>query len=212
MLIPVVATVMVVGFLLDKIGAPISDVFFRPFTQEILPDGIGTRLLLNFLATIVVLALITIFGFLSNYFIGKLSIKIAERLITHVPFVSTVYKTVKQIVETFGRQQKAVFQKVVLIEFPRKGAYTIGFITGSAQAEVTHRSGKQLVNVFIPTTPNPTSGFFIMFPAEEVIALDMSVGDGMKSIVSFGAVCPTWNGDQVPATEKIAEPEAKPLK
>ena len=109
------------------------------------------------------------------------------------PLINLIYNTVKQIVDTFTQQQKAVFQEVVLIEYPRKGVYAIGFLTNRAKGEIQALTGEELVNVFVPTTPNPTSGFLLMLPKESVVSMQMSISDGMKLIISGGAVVPPYD-------------------
>lgn len=190
-LAPLVATLFVVNILMMKVGRPVSDFLFHFLDSSIRGvPGIGP--ILDVAAIIIVVILITILGYLSNYFIGKLLVNVGERIIHRVPFVNTVYKTVKQIVDTFSKQNKAVFQRVVLTEYPRKGVYVLGFLTSEAKGEVQERTGKTVVNIFVPTTPNPTSGFLLMVPDDEVIDMDMSIADGMKLIVSGGAVTPPW--------------------
>ena len=95
---------------------------------------------------------------------GRIILGGLERLFNRVPFINTVYRTVKQIVDTFGQQKKAVFQEVVLIEYPRKRCYVLGFLTNTAKGETQASTGEHIVNVFVPTTPNPTSGFLLMLP------------------------------------------------
>jgi uncharacterized membrane protein len=107
-----------------------------------------------------------------------------------VPFVSTVYKTVKQVMETFGASHKAVFSKTVLIEYPKRECYAIGFLSSEFDGEVQDKTGRAVVNVFVPTTPNPTSGFLLIVPKDKVTELEMSVADGMKLIISGGIVVP----------------------
>jgi uncharacterized membrane protein len=113
-------------------------------------------------------------------------------LIGRVPFVNSVYKTVKQVVETFSSNRDDVFQTTVLFEYPRKGMYTIGFMTSTSKGEVQEKTQGNMVNVFLPTTPNPTSGFLLIIPREDVVFLDMSVSDGIKMIISGGVVNPKW--------------------
>ena len=119
-----------------------------------------------------------------------------EKIITSLPFVKTVYNTVKQIIDTFARQKSAIFQKVVLIEFPRKDIYAMGFLTGRGKGEVQNKTPHDIINVFLPTTPNPTSGYLIMVPKDDVQELEMTVADGMKLIVSGGAVVPHYNSER----------------
>lgn len=190
LLLPLGVTVMIVNFLIQKVGAPSSKLFFG-FMETGLRDKFWFEILLNSVSTLIIVVLITLLGILSNYFLGKLTVRITERIISKVPFISTVYNTVKQIVNTFSEQKKAVFQQVVLVNYPQKGTYALGFLTGTARGEVQDLTGESVVNVFVPTTPNPTSGFLLMVPKEEVIYLSMSIADGMKLIISGGAVIPT---------------------
>ncbi|MEO0794957.1 MAG: DUF502 domain-containing protein [Verrucomicrobiota bacterium] len=196
---PLGVTIFVVNFMLTRVGEPINEAIFHFIDAEIrnLPS---VRVLLNILGIVAVVTAITALGFLSKYFIGKFVISIGERIIEALPFINTVYKTVKQITETFSRQQKAVFQKVVLTEYPRKGVFVLGFLTSEAQGEVQERTGAEVINIFVPTTPNPTSGFLLMVPKNEVIELEMSVADGMKLIVSGGAVTPAFDPDSLDNT------------
>ncbi|HNX04352.1 MAG TPA: DUF502 domain-containing protein, partial [Opitutales bacterium] len=138
-----------------------------------------------------------------------------ERFMSSVPLVRSVYMTVKQIVDTVAKGNKAIFSTTVLVEYPRKGVYAIGFLTGDARGEIQDRTSSYLLNVFLPTTPNPTSGFLLFVPKDEVIMLDMPVSDGMKAIISGGAVMPEWlpkregtGLDPAPDTQGAALPDA----
>ena len=113
-----------------------------------------------------------------------------------VPFINTVYHSVKQIVETFGKENRAVFKSVVLIEYPRPDCYVLGFLTNEASGETIEVIGKPLTNVFVPTTPNPTSGFLLMVPPKDIYPLSMSVGEGRRCI-SGGAVIPASTADEL---------------
>jgi uncharacterized membrane protein len=197
-LAPVVITVYVIRTLVGSIGAPTAQLFFFFIPDEIF-DKTVLSALLNILATLVVLILITLIGWFSKYFFGRFIVQITEKMITSLPFVKTVYNTVKQIIDTFARQKKAVFQKVVLIEFPRKGIYAMGFLTGRGKGEVRIKTANDIINVFLPTTPNPTSGYLVMVPEDDVQEMEMTVAEGMKLIVSGGAVVPHYNAE---ATQK----------
>jgi uncharacterized membrane protein len=133
---------------------------------------------------------VTALGYASHYLFGRWLFRRAERLIMRVPIIGQVYQTTKQIVDTFHSQQKSGFDRVVMVEFPRTGLYSIGFVTKPAEGEVKARTGADFVNVFIPTTPLPTNGFLVICREQELIRLDMSVADGMKMIVSGGAIVP----------------------
>ncbi len=202
LLAPLGITFFVFNWLVLKIGgsfkAKVS--FFPP--KEIISDP-QLELFWNLTATIIVIFLITLLGFLSRYFVAKYLWSIGERLLNNLPVINTVYTSVKQIIETFSTQNRAVFQKVVLIQFPREGTYAIGFLTSNSKGEIREKTNTQLKNVFVPTTPNPTSGFLVMLPEDQVKELDMSVGEGMKFIISGGAVVPDWTN--APAIDTEAE-------
>ena len=189
-LAPVVVTVYVIRILVDSVGAPTAQLFFFFIPDEIFDKAVLSALL-DILATLIVLILITLLGWFSRYFFGRFVVQMTERLITSVPFVKTVYNTVKQIIDTFAQQKRAIFQKVVLIEFPRKGVYAMGFLTGKGKGEVKSKTAIDIINVFLPTTPNPTSGYLVMVPKEDIRELEMTVAEGMKLIVSGGAVVPS---------------------
>lgn len=195
--LPLGVTLIVINFLLDKIGTPASNFFFW-YLDPAWRNMPAVQFGLQVLSIIFVLLLITLLGYGSKLFIGRWFLHRFEQLLDRVPFINTVYRTVKQIVDTFSRQKKAVFQEVVLVEYPRKRSYVIGFLTSEAKGEPQAMTGEQIVNVFIPTTPNPTSGFLLMLPEEDITHLKMSVADGMKLIISGGAVVPNQaNGEAV---------------
>lgn len=191
LLAPVVVTVFVIQTIVGWLGGPTTGIFFW-FVSEDWVEQRMNRVVLEVLSTLYVVLLIALVGYISRLFIGKMVVQWAERVITSIPFASTVYNTVKQIVQTISEQQKAIFQEVVLTEWPQKGNYVIAFLTGEGKGEVQHRTSKDIVNLFIPTTPNPTSGYLIMVPRENITPLDMTVADGMKLIISGGAVVPKY--------------------
>jgi uncharacterized membrane protein len=177
---------------------------FRPLYEHTLPESLQRiPFLWDLLATAAVVLLVTALGFLSNYVFGKYFVSIFERAIQRIPGIGAVYNSVKQIVTTFGTQNRNLFSKVVLVEFPRKGTWTLGFLTNKQQGEAQSVAGAETWTVFVPTTPNPTSGFLIMLPRNEIFELEMSVGDGMKMIISGGAVVPPWPQATKPATDLV---------
>lgn len=192
-IIPLAATVFVIMFLINNIGAPVSKFALVPlvehFDKSVPTYGLG-GIVIDFFSMIIVFVLITLLGLLSKFIAAKMMFSLSERAINRIPFVGLVYRTVKQIVDTFSKQNKAVFQKVVVVEFPRKGAYSVGFLTSQTKGGVAESSDGKMVNIFVPTTPNPTSGFLIAVDESEVRYLDMSVGEAMKLIISGGAVSP----------------------
>ena len=194
-LMPLGITFFVAQFLLEKIGKPASSLFFAPWNSFLDSQWLGW--MAEVIAVLIVILIITIFGWLSNFFFGRMCLALAERFIKRIPFISTVYNTVKPIVDTIGKNKKAVFQKAVLVRFPSDSLYSIGFLTNRAGGETQDKTKENVCNVFIPTTPNPTSGFLIMVPEEKLVALDMSVGDAVKLIISGGAVSPEKLGVSV---------------
>ncbi|RBI77303.1 hypothetical protein DQW77_02440 [Roseovarius sp. TE539] len=145
--------------------------------------GIGLIIFLIF--TIIV-------GWIAKGLIGKSLISFAESLVDRMPVVRSIYSGVKQIAETVFAQSERSFEKACLIQYPRKDIWAIGFISTRAKGEVTNRAetGGELLSVFVPTTPNPTSGFLLFFPREDVIELDMSVEEAAKLVISAGLVYP----------------------
>ncbi|HVS52541.1 MAG TPA: DUF502 domain-containing protein [Opitutaceae bacterium] len=176
---------------------------FRPLYADYLPQSLQRLpFFWDLLATIVVLLLVTGFGYLSHYVLGKFFLSLGERAVQSIPGVGAVYNSVKQIVATFGSQNRNLFSKVVLVEWPRKGVWTLGFLTNKSAGEAQSAVGPDTWTVFVPTTPNPTAGFILILPRNEIIELEMSVGDGMKMILSGGAVVPPWPVQKEEARQK----------
>jgi uncharacterized membrane protein len=175
---------------------------FRPLYESYLPDSLQRiPFFWDLLATIVVLLLITLLGYLSHHFFGKFFMGLIERFVQNIPGIGAIYNSVKQIVATFGSERRNLFNKVVLVQFPRAGAWSVGVLTNKTQGEPQARAGAEMWTVFVPTTPNPTSGFLIIVPRHEVVELELSVGDGMKMILSGGAVMPPWPAVESPKEE-----------
>jgi uncharacterized membrane protein len=195
-ILPLGVTIIVINFLLQKLGTPASNLFFW-FLDRDLRQLPAVSFALEVISILVVFLLITLLGYCSRFVLGRIMLGGLERLLDQVPLINTVYRTVKQIVDTFSQQKKAVFQDVVLIEYPRKGCHALGFLTSVAKGETQEVTGAKIVNIFVPTTPNPTSGFLLMLPDEEVIRLKMTITDGMKLIISGGAVVPPGNDEPV---------------
>ena len=159
----------------------------------------------SLLAFALAMMLISILGRVARNYIGKQLIQATEALILRVPLMNKVYSTIKQVNEAFSTGKKSAFKTVVLIQFPRQGIYTIGFITSEQNAEVQAKTREKIVCVFVPTTPNPTSGWLALVPEKDVIRLQMSVADAIKFIISLGAVAPAYAPGMQPPVE-IAQP------
>lgn len=148
------------------------------------------------LGLVVVLMVLFLAGFLARNFMGRWVVRIWERLLSAIPFAGPFYKAVKQLVETVFGGPGQDFRRVVLLEYPRRGMYSIGFVTGVAVGEIQHRTAQRVLNVFLPTTPNPTSGFYLAVPESEVVPLSMSVEDAFKVIVSGGIINPEFRPEE----------------
>jgi len=167
--------------------------FFIKISSEILPKEINPNHYLPYnipgLEILISIFLITLIGWLSLSFIGKRLFDLFENILNKIPILRTIYSAVGQLIETFTKS-KSGKKNVVLIEYPRKGIWAVGFATNENTGEIKKKTGQELVNVFVPTTPNPTSGFLIMFPKNEVIYLDLSFEEASKFIVSAGSTNP----------------------
>jgi uncharacterized membrane protein len=188
---PLAFTIFVFVKIFVFVGGAFRPLFFV-FVPNALRDRPSLETVWDGLATLIVMLLVTLLGYASRYVFGKYFFSIGHRFIQNIPGVSAVYNTVRQIVNTFSSQGRHIFNKVVLVEFPRKGCWTIGFLTNMEQGEAQVRTQEEVWTVFVPTTPNPTSGFLLMVPRRDAVELDMTVGDGMKMIISGGAVVPPW--------------------
>ena len=157
---------------------------FRP--ENVIGFGIPG---LGFLLTIIVLLLT---GALAANFVGKSMVSFGERLLDRIPFVRSIYSATKNFTEIVFSGSGQSFKKVLLIEYPRKGIYSLAFQTSTELGEVQERVGEDLVCTFVPTTPNPTSGYIIVIPKKDIIELDMEVEAALKMIMSLGVVVPSW--------------------
>ena len=191
---PAVLTLAAVKWLIGTISG-VTDLllFFLPrsLTHEGLiysNDGKGPMYgYWSLVALVLAVVLISAVGVLARYYIGKKIIDWTDRVLMRVPLLNKFYGAIKQVNDAFAGNKHS-FKKVVLVEFPGPGNFSIGFITNEQQGEVQKVAGKNLVSVFVPTTPNPTSGFLILVPEEKIVKLNMSVADAIKYIVSLGAI------------------------
>ncbi len=172
---------LVIGWIDGKI-TPLIPEAYNPETY--LPFGVPG------LGLIVAFVLLTLIGAMAAGAIGRLWIRVTERMLAQMPVIRSVYSATKQIFETVLRQQSNAFRQVVLFEYPRRGSWALGFITGKTQGEVQNLTSDEVVNVFLPTTPNPTSGYLLFIPRRELIVLGMTVEEGIKMVVSGGIVTP----------------------
>lgn len=184
--LPVGVTVIILRFLVDLMDR----------TLLLLPAGWRPDALLGFripgLGLLLALVVLLITGVALTNLVGRQLIHWWENLLKRIPIVRSIYSGAKIFTETVFSDKGKAFKSVLLVEYPRKGIWTLGFQSGEEVAEAAHHAGRGLVCVFIPTTPNPTSGFIIMVPREDVMPLDMSVDDAMRLIFTLGVVAPEW--------------------
>ena len=164
--------------------------FFISISSKLIPYDLNPNNYLPFaipgLEIILSIIFITIIGGLSLSFIGKRILKFVNDLFKRIPILRTIYSAIGQMTESFALKKGSNKKSVVLIEYPRKGCWAVGFATKDNKGEISKKTNSNLVNVFVPTTPNPTSGFLLMFPKNEIIYLDMSFEEASKFIVSAG--------------------------
>lgn len=142
------------------------------------------------LGVLFTIGVIFLMGLLATNLLGKKLVEIGDGILARIPLFKGIYKPIKQLLETFLATGYSDFRRVVLIEFPSKGIYSVGFLTGVAAGEVQAKTAEKVVNVFLPTTPNPTTGFYLLIPEKDIIPLDMSVEDAFKLIITGGMVSP----------------------
>ena len=141
-------------------------------------------------ALLLAVLLLCLVGGLARDYMGRRLLEWMEQGLLRIPLFNRIYGTIKQINDTFTSSDRHSFQQVVLVEFPRAGQWSVGFLTSDQPTAITAAVGEDLVSVFVPTTPNPTSGFLVLMPRSQVVKLDLSVADGLKYIVSLGSVLP----------------------
>ncbi len=167
--------------------------FFLPFVfqpDEVYKNGVDGQMFWYWSALAFVIAIvgISVVGVAARYYFGKRMIEFADNLMLRVPVLNKIYGTIKQVDQAFTSGKKSSFKTVVLVEYPREGIYSIGFLTSERADEIELKTQRKCVCVFVPTTPIPTGGFLIVVPEEKVVKLEMSVAEGLKYIVSFGAL------------------------
>lgn len=175
------AAYVVVSFIDNTVTGLLPDIY-NPNTY--LPFSVpGVGLIVLFTSLVVI-------GFLTANFLGRLLLKWGEAVLDQMPVIRNVYGAIKQILETVLRSQSTAFREVVLVEYPRTGLWCIGFVSGTTKGEVQSITANEMINVFIPTTPNPTSGFLLFVPRKDLTTLNMTVEEGIKMVVSGGIITP----------------------
>lgn len=193
--VPLGVTVLVIKLMVDIMDR----------TLLLLPAAYHPYVLLGLhipgLGVVLTITVVVITGVVVANFFGRQLVDAWERLLSRIPLVRSIYSGAKQVSETLFAPGGQSFRKVLLIEYPRRGLWTVAFQTGTTVGEAQTKTRDEVVNVYMPTTPNPTSGFFLMVPKQDTIELDMSVDDGLKMIISMGVIVPG---------QRAKSPDSKP--
>jgi uncharacterized membrane protein len=188
--LPLGVTIVVVRFLMGLMDKTLVLIPSQYHPEELLGIGIPG------LGVILTIILLLVTGVLTANFVGRSFLTGWESLLDRIPVARSIYSAAKNFAEIVFSDSGSAFSKVLLVEYPRKGIYSITFQTATGISEIQARTGEDVVACFVPTTPNPTSGFIIMVPKKDTIELDMEVDEAVKLIMSLGVVIPTWKKDQ----------------
>ena len=207
-ILPAVVSIAIVVWLFGTVTVFTDRVlFFLPRRWTHAEGGTGSLLwYCSLLALVVVIVLISLLGALARYYVGRQLIALFDHLLMRIPLLNKIYGTIKQVNAAFSSGKKSSFKQVVMIEFPRAGQYSIGFITSEHTEEIQVKTKEKVVSVFVPTTPNPTSGFLVLVPETGVTRLKMSVAEGIRFIISLGSVAPEYNPGAVSSVPAAPTP------
>lgn len=193
--LPVLVTVWVVRFIFSQIDRAVTPVVVQLIRLVGLGQW-GELAWVNYLAPLVsvglALVFISLLGLVGGNVLGRQVLRGVERLVMQIPFVRGIYSATRQFLDTFSGAGGQAFRRVVLVEYPRKGLWTLGLVTSETRGEVQERTAKHVISVFLPTTPNPTSGWLVFVAEDEVIELKMTVDDAFKMVISGGVLSPPW--------------------
>jgi len=187
LIFPIAITIIIIRFLVVKVNSYILNPLLKTLTSNpyLTEHSIYIAKVLVF---VIVMLLISLIGWAANIIFLRKLFGLGERIFLKVPMIGKIYSVTKEIGSAFLGQEKAFFKKVVLIEYPRKGLYSIAFMTGKGANTIMDATGKELISIFVATTPNPTSGVYLLIPKDEVKVLDITVEQGLKLVVSSGAI------------------------
>ena len=201
---PIAVTIALALWFIEFVDShivPLIPVHWNPNTY--IQDYFGITLSVPGVGVVVLAVVITLIGALTAGFLGRFIIRTGENIVARMPVVRSIYSASKQILETVFRDQSEAFREAVLVEYPRRDAWTIAFITGRTTGEVQARTPDDVVNVYVPTTPNPTSGFLLYVPVKDLKPLDMSVEDAVKMVISVGMVTPPYDPTAKPRGDSL---------
>ena len=184
---PLAATFFILQFLITFIDNKV-----RPLLPPLLKPETYTNYAIPGFGVLVLVVALTLLGAITANLVGRSLFAATDRLLSRVPLVKNVYAAIKQLTEVLANNQQASFNRCVMIEYPKKGSWCIGFVSSNAQGEIGQRLGTNMIGVFVPTSPNPTSGFLIYVDPAECIQMDMTVEEGAKMILTAGLVVPEY--------------------
>lgn len=189
--VPIGLTIYILFFLID-----LMDGLLRVIPAAVHPETLlGVRI--PGLGAIATVALVFLAGLVTTSYAGARFFRFTETLVERIPLVRGIYQAIKQIVQTMVSKEGQSFKRVVLVEFPRQGLYTVAFVTGSVTGELRRKTGERGISIFVPTTPNPTSGYYMIVSEDCVTDLEMSVEEAFKLIISGGMLAPAENNKQL---------------
>jgi uncharacterized membrane protein len=212
--LPLAVTIWVLHSVLGVLNGVFDAVLSA--TQALLPTAASAPIesirRIPGIGVLVLLAALLLTGAFAANMFGQWWLRQGNRVLNKIPIVKSIYNSVKQVSDTLFSSSGQAFREAVLVQYPRQGAWTIAFVTGKPSGEVASHVGPDLVSVYVPTTPNPTSGFFLMMPRAEVVTLRMSVDEALKYVISMGVVAPDnpGNGVGAGAAAALATPRNQP--
>ena len=188
---PLAITIALASWLIEFVDSRIVPLIPLRYNPDVyLKEYLGYEIGIPGLGLVVLVVFITLVGAMTAGFLGRFVIRFSENMLNRMPVIRSIYGASKQILETVLQQQSNAFRQAVLVEYPRRGIWAIGFITGRTEGEVQNLIADDLINVFLPTTPNPTSGFLLFVPKQDLVKLDMAVEEAIKMVISGGIVTP----------------------
>lgn len=197
---PLAATFFILQFLITFIDNRV-----KPLLPPLLQPETYTNYAIPGFGVLVLVVALTVLGAITANLVGRSLLAATDRIFSRIPIVRNVYAAIKQLTEVLANNQQASFDRCVMIEYPKRGSWCIGFVSSNAKGEIGAKIGGSKIGVFVPTTPNPTSGFLIYVEEEEVVALDMTVEEGAKMILTAGLVVPDY--DASAETASVVKPQ-----
>ncbi|MCR9078065.1 MAG: DUF502 domain-containing protein [Hyphomonadaceae bacterium] len=199
---PLAATFFILQFLITFIDNRV-----KPLLPPLLQPETYTNYAIPGFGVLVLVIALTVLGAVTANLVGRSLLSLTDRVFSRIPIVRNVYAAIKQLTEVLANNQQASFDRCVMVEYPKKDSWCIGFVSSHAKGEIGAKMGTQKIGVFVPTTPNPTSGFLIYVEETETIPLEMTVEEGAKMILTAGLVVPDFEPPQEADTQSVAEPE-----